>query len=371
MKRIIACLTLLALVLCAGSACALNYAPYAVEAQYGTELYPLSGSEVMAFHQEFFSPKAPIPTSIVFWKDGKAGSPIPVHGEDESIYPFATRDGRIGLIFSKIPEHTKCRVAYWDGKKFADAFTLSKGYQTWWTGEVFLCRPMNQKDKGVKLFDADGKQVLEVRAKMGRPFDVARSRKNWVFLNSVSLDSDATQLVWIDDNGKLKVECALPDELFYNVIGDGLGGAYTWGATKADYRKTRIVHAGADGKVIFNAVLSAPDSVLGVDCAAMDERDGSLMVYGHCVANSRKMYRLFAARISADGELLACDVRDFSKPQTYNIDVKLSPAGVPWALSSSVVIPENKKGTVYAVPFAELDKGRDPGITLRAEGAAR
>lgn len=365
MKRIMVCLTLLALVLCAGSACALNYAPYAVQAQNGTELFPLSGSEVMAFHQEFFSPKAPIPTSLVLWKGGKAVSQIPVDNRGESIRVIVTRDGRIGLLFSQIQGQRKSRVAYWDGEKFADAFSLPKGYDVSWTGSVFLCRPVNQKGKGARLYDADGKQVLEARTTKGA-FDIARTGKNWVFL-----DIDAPQLGWVDASGKLKAECALPNESFYNVIGDGLGGAYTWGATEADYRQTRVIHAGADGKVIFNAVLSAPNSVLGIDCVALDERDGSVMAYGHCVAHSRRMYRLFAARIGADGELLACDVRDFSKPQTYSISVKLSPDGVPWAVSSSAEIPENKKGTVYAVPFVELDKGRDPGIVLRAQGAAR
>ncbi|MBQ2948470.1 MAG: hypothetical protein IJD94_05780 [Clostridia bacterium] len=151
------------------------------------------------------------------------------------------------------------------------------------------------------------------------------------------------------------------DEDFHynNLHPDGDGGVILSGSLVNDYKRYRLTHLSAEGKLFWSKTLETKNAITHPACVR-ENGDGTATLYGYCVAKSRDLYTIFAMTLNPQGEVIRLDVRDYSAREDTGPQILLTPEGE--AVVYSFELPE--KPAVY-LPFFALPQAGDPGIHLR------
>lgn len=140
---------------------------------------------------------------------------------------------------------------------------------------------------------------------------------------------------------------------------DRLGGFFRQdGFNHGDYSPVYLVHYNAAGKEDRTLVLKGDDVCLSLLAAAQGP-EGICTVYGSMVANSRKIYTVFALTFDENLNILRQDIRNID-PQygCYGPAIYLAQDGTPWVQIDEV----GSEGSGYLglapvlIPFDKLEK---------------
>lgn len=146
----------------------------------------------------------------------------------------------------------------------------------------------------------------------------------------------------------------------YNTLHtDGQDGVLMTGALDSDYKQYRVTHLTADGKCNWNKTLSVKKAIAH-PTRAVAQKDGSTTLYGYAVANSRGLFTIFTMNMDAQGNVLSIDVRDYSARKDISPKILFSYDNTPFVYSF-----ESEDFPAVLVPFEDLPKTKDPGITLK------
>ena len=376
MKRLLALLILFLLL----PACALAFdlSPYILPAAEWDESYsppvPLSANDYL---QEYFYPGADFETDFKFEhhllrvKDGQRVMDIPL--SDHGGYALLYADGRIGLMQEiSYPEETKemwksHHVLYdvedealSDPRTFdGDPYTLAL-YSFGFAG---MCHSGEDQSELVLY----GDKTLAPLFRYTVPFSRA-------YVQDACVSGDAAYIL-IKQHGRPSLpDCILlritqdgldwtwhtTDEKYrYNVITpDGQGGVLLKGSLNEDYKRSRITRVNASGNECWNKTLHGKNAVIH-PYLTTGNPDGTVTLYGSCIARSRALYTLFAMTIDAEGHVLALDVRDYSA--RADTGPTIMPAHDGTILVYSI---DTKEQPGVLVPFDALPKAEDPGIGM-------
>lgn len=147
----------------------------------------------------------------------------------------------------------------------------------------------------------------------------------------------------------------------YNVTTpDGQGGILLKGSLNEDYKQSRITCIDAAGSERWSKTLSGKKAVIH-PALTIPNPDGTAMLYGYCVAKSRGLFTVFAAALSAQGDILSLDVRDYSARADTGPNIMLAQDGTVLVYSFEID-SANQPGVL--VPFDALPKAKDPGIRM-------
>lgn len=149
------------------------------------------------------------------------------------------------------------------------------------------------------------------------------------------------------------------DFRYNNLHPDGNGGVILSGSLKEDYKRYRMTHLSADGKLYWSRTLETKNAITHPACAR-ENGDGTATLYGYCVAKSRSLYTIFAMTLNPQGEVIRLDVRDYSAREDTGPQIMLTPEGEPVIYSFQL----SGKPGVY-LPLSALPQAGDPGIRLR------
>jgi len=146
----------------------------------------------------------------------------------------------------------------------------------------------------------------------------------------------------------------------YNTLHtDGQNGALMTGSLNSDYTQYRVTHLTADGECDWNKTLSVKKAIAHPS-RAVSQEDGSTTLYGYVVANSRGLFTIFAMNMDAQGNVLSIDVRDYSSRKDISPKILFSHDNTPFVYSF-----ETDNLPAILVPFEDLPKAKDPGITFK------
>lgn len=380
MKRIAAAL-LLGLALIPACALAFDLSPYILPHAEWDESYsspvPLSATDYL---QEYFHPGDNFEADLNFDhhllrvtdRQRVMDISLPDHGGYE---PLLYADGRFGLLqVTSYPEETK---ETWknhytlydvDGEKLANARTLD--------GDLYALalypfgfagmRDYSENQSELILYDAD---TLEPFFRYVVPFDRA-------FVQDACLSGDAAYLLIkqhghpslpdcivlrVTENGLDWVYHTTAESYRYNCLfADGQGGVLMKGSLAEDYKRSRITRLNADGKGYWSKTLTGKNAVIHPSLT-IPNSNGTATLYGTCIARSRGLFTVFAMTLSAQGDILSLDVRDYSARADTGPALLLAQDGTVLVYSFEID-SEHQPGVL--VPFDALPKAEDPGIGL-------
>lgn len=169
---------------------------------------------------------------------------------------------------------------------------------------------------------------------------------------SMCISSDHTVVWTYEDNGRIAACNAL--------YPDGQGGVLLSGSYESDYKKYRITHLNASGECDWTKTLAAKKTIVHPSLAIAKD-DGSISLYGYAVAASRDLYTVFSLNLDAQGHVLSLDVRDYSARKDTGPSILLARDGTVLVYSNQFV----SSPPAVLVPFDDLPKARDPGITFK------
>ncbi|MBQ7052455.1 MAG: hypothetical protein IJN79_06635 [Clostridia bacterium] len=163
------------------------------------------------------------------------------------------------------------------------------------------------------------------------------------------------------EDGEVSWAYHTTDEDFHynNLHPDGDGGVILSGSLVSDYKRYRLTHLSAEGKLFWSKTLETKNAITHPSCAR-ENGDGTATLYGYCVAKSRSLYTIFAMTLNPQGEVLSLDVRDYGAREDTGPQIMLTPEGEPVIYSFQL----SGKPGVY-LPLSALPQASDPGIRLR------
>jgi len=373
MKRMLA--MLLCCLLLPAAALAFDLTPYALEPlgeyDFTHSVLPISRSEYIRVHSHS------TPDDTIIWtldrrKDGMRALELTLPRQKHMSYsPVFLPDGAIGIM------QQAARI---------------EGTQIW--------------KKDYTLYDLTSGQLVNPRTFEGDPYMLERFEGG--FAGVCGEGDELSELLIYDDAMNLRLRCMLPladariqaafsqdgavfvlilhqgmepdvialrigadntiDQLFtytedtyhYNDLHpDGQGGALLTGALDADYKRYRVTHLTADGACDWSKTLSVKNAVAH-PAQAIAQEDGSVTLYGSAIAASRNLYTVFAMNMDAQGNVRSIDVRDYAARGDASPSILFAQDETPFVYS--FVVDERP---AVLVPFDDLPKTDDPGITLQ------
>ncbi len=358
-------LLILCLLLPAG-ALALDLTPYLLppESEYEStlEILPLSGS---AYVRRSVGPLSRVtgnPEDTVFvtrlrrYENGVCVSDITFPAAEHGEYGVVLRqDGRSGILravsFTTPQEAWKHAYTLYDldGGELANARTFEgEPYmlRDWQGGFAGLCAAGNGQST-LMVYDEDAQPLLRylLLCQNGSP-----SIPDIVMLR-------------VDASAALSWTARFTDEAGrYNMLlPDGQGGVLMTGSLPEDYKQYRVTRIDADGRTCWSKVLSAPKAVLQ-PLSAEALPDGTVALYGSCVAKSRSLFTLFSITLDAEGRILASDVRDYSDRADIGPALLTAADGTKLVYSFGI---GSKDQPGVLIPFSALPAADNPSITLK------
>lgn len=161
-------------------------------------------------------------------------------------------------------------------------------------------------------------------------------------------------------NGEIKWQKG-PDDTAYALQMDQQGGYFlNRSANDSTYTPKIIEHYNGDGQLLWRKTLSG-DRVLLSTRAWIDPETGHVVIYGHAVAKSRGIFRVFRLKADENGNQMSLDVRECDYRQSYDMNVVVSPAT---GRAMVVVTPLDNAPSVF-VPFDVLPPAPDTGLRLK------
>ncbi|MBQ7657332.1 MAG: hypothetical protein IJS41_12600 [Clostridia bacterium] len=236
-----------------------------------------------------------------------------------------------------------------------------------------LCRGgfavLIQEDEGQFLNLYDGQGKLEARLPLSDAYhSVVRAQRDQTGLWAVTLASAGgrTYTFMTVRDGEI-IWQSRPTMDTYTARMDGRGGYFhlEYGGKYSDtYKPLIISHCDATGNAEWNKTLTGDKVLLESVNARFDPETGHLILTGSAVANSRKIYRVFRMEVDENWKTVSMDVRECNYHESYHLVVAVSPLTcktmvLARAISDGYDIP------AVLVPFDDLPKAPNPGITLR------
>ena len=171
------------------------------------------------------------------------------------------------------------------------------------------------------------------------------------------------------DKGQVRYKTQLPQA--ENIEGrillpDPRGGFFIMeGYRPGNYEPAYLSHYGADGQPDRRMTLSGKNVVVNPITSAIDPDSGRFILYGSAVANSRKVYTVFALTLDDSLETTGLDVRTIRKEYgDYDPAIHTAPDGTAWVHISD--LSGSYKNWPVLIPFGQLKKStKNYGITLR------
>ena len=367
-------------------ALALDLTPYLLppETEYEStlEVLPLSGS---VYYRRSVGPLSRVtgnPEGTVFvtrlrrYENGVCVSDVTFPAAEHGEYGVVLRqDGRSGILravsFATPQEAWKHAYTLYDleGDNLANARTFEgEPYmlRDWQGGFAGLCAAGDGQST-LMVYDEDAQPLLRYTV----PFEDA-------FLLSHVRSADALYLLLcqngspsipdilmlrVDDSAALSWTTRFTDEGgWYNqLLPDGQGGVLMTGSLPEDYKQYRVTRIDADGRTCWSKVLSAPKAVVQ-PLSAEALPDGTVALYGSCVAKSRSLFTLFSITLDAEGRILANDVRNYSDRADIGPAILTATDGTKLVYSFGIGSAD-QPGVL--VPFDVLPRAENPGITLK------
>ena len=175
-------------------------------------------------------------------------------------------------------------------------------------------------------------------------------------------DTGTLYAAYVDDGQeKYRVELPLdeaaPGRLFSP---DREGGfLYRNGKNTGDYSPVNLVHYDQEGRYDRTVALTGDRVVIRPYAAAMDPDEGLCTLYGSLVANSRKIYTVFALTLNSDLQVIRQDIRKIDPEYgDYEPMIYLTPDGTAY-----VSFCEVRSGDAswqglspVMIPFSQLEK---------------
>lgn len=167
------------------------------------------------------------------------------------------------------------------------------------------------------------------------------------------------------DHGSIKYKVKLPDHGYFQAA-DGKGGFFTTEeGPSGDYSPVRLLHYDAYGKADRVMQLTGDRVVLSFENAKLNENTGLCTLYGYAVANSRKVYTVFALTLDADLKGYTLDMRNIDPEyQEYAPSVSMAPDGAAYVIIHDM--RNKKKLRPVMIPFSMLDETKEThGLEFR------
>ncbi len=156
------------------------------------------------------------------------------------------------------------------------------------------------------------------------------------------------------------------DYLLYALLAGAQGSVLLTGSHEEDYRRHLVLCVGAQGDVLWERILSAPNAAVRPRLTRQNE-DGTLTLYGSCIAAPRDLYTVFAMTLDTDGRVLSLDVRDMRIEGAVTDDTEPD-FSLSWDGSALVemLVTRQKEITKAVALFSDLPQASSaPAITFR------
>lgn len=297
--------------------------------------------------------------------------PLPDHGG----YALLYADGRFGLLqATSYPEETKemwkehYTVYDVEGESLANPRTFD--------GDPYALTLYPFGFAGMRNYGEDQSELVLYDDKTLAPFFLYTVPFSRAYVQDACQSSDAVYLLIkqhglpslpdcivmrITANGLDWVYHTTDRDFRYNVImPDGQGGILLKGSLNEDYMRSRITRINASGSESWSKTLSGKKAVIHPYLAA-ENPDGTITLYGSCIAKSRGLFTVFAMTLDAKGYTLALDVRDYSSRADTGPTLMRAQDGTVLVYSFEI---DSVKQPGVLVPFDALPKAEDPGISL-------
>lgn len=354
-------------------ALAFNLTPYQLEPlgeyDFTHSVLPISRSEYLRFHSHSI-PGDTIIWTLDHWKDGRQHLELkPPKQEYTGYTPLFLPGGAIGVL-----QHRDREKQIW--KQDYTLYDLAGGglvNPRTFEGNPYMIKRFDSGFAGVcgetgqpsELLVYD--EAMNLRLRHILPLTDARLQgafshngEVFVLILHQGMDPDVFALRVRADNTVAWTYAYDETAYHYNTLHtDGQGGMMLTGSLESDYKQYRVMHLNADGECDWAKTLSAKKAIAH-PTKAIAKDDGSLTLYGYVVAKSRGLFTVYALNMDAQGNVLSIDVRDYSACKDTAPQLLFSHDGTPFVYSFAV-----DSRPAVLVPFDDLPRAKDPGITLK------
>ena len=172
------------------------------------------------------------------------------------------------------------------------------------------------------------------------------------------------------DHGTERYRVTLPQEEFLPeriLLQDKHGGFFCLnGYRPAGYEPEYLVHYQEEGRYDRTLALAGDNVVVHACASATNANSGLCTIYGSAVANSRKIYTVFAMTLDGNMNVSNLDVRKIDPAYgNYNPEIMIAPDGTPYVY---IECYSGKSLRPVLIPFTKLKKsGKSYGLKLLQE----
>ena len=365
---------------------ALDLTPYLLppETEYEStlEVLPLSGSVYVRRSVGPLSRVTGNPEDTVFvtrlrrYENGVCVSDITFPAAEHGEYGVVLRqDGRYGILravsFTTPQEAWKHAYTLYDldGGELANARTFEgEPYmlRDWQGGFAGLCAAGDGQSTLI-VYNEDAQPLLRYPVPFEDAFLLSHVRSGdalyLLLCQNGSPSIPDILMLRVDASAALSWAARFTDEAgrYNKLLPDGQGGVLMTGSLPEDYKQYRVTRIDTDGCTCWSKVLSAPTAVLQ-PLSAEALPDGTVALYGSCVAKSRSLFTLFSITLDAEGRILASDVRNYSDRADIGPAILTAADGTKLVYSFGIG-SEDQPGVL--IPFSDLPAADNPSITLK------
>lgn len=373
MKRIWT--ALLCLLLLPACSLAFDLTPYELEPlgiyDFAHQVLPIARGEYIRIHSHSI-PGDTILHTLDYYKNGQLHLQLLLPEYKYAGYSsFFLQDGSVGVM--QLTDRIE-GTQIW--KKDYTLFTLSGGElinPRTFEGEPYMLKRFDGGYAGVR---GDGDELSELliydealSLRLRHPLPLNNTRIQaafsagedvFVLILHQGMKPDVIAMRISADNTVAWTYTYAEEAYHYNDLHpDGQRGALMTGSLASDYKQYRVTHLNADGECDWNKTLSVKKAVIH-PIQAVAQGDGTVTLYGSAVAKSRDLFTVFAMNMDAQGNVLSLDVRDYSAREDTSPEILFSSDGTPYVHS---IVVDSRPAVL--VPFDDLPKAQDPGITLK------
>ena len=235
---------------------------------------------------------------------------------------------------------------------------------------VMAEKRLDENNKEIRVFDADGRQLLFWQGVVPNFLYVFRLARltDGAFLMEISV-TNPTQLRYlycVDAAGERWHFSYSGDS--HSFFPDEQGGFFEVfdQQSTSSYGPALISHYDGQRRLITEKSLQGGNVVKGIASIRWDGASGRYILYGKSMANSRKVYQVFRLDADADLNLLSLDVRDLNAAYgDYGATLCVPPSGNAWVFTCPLDDALRQTALPALIPFDALPQGADPGLKLQ------
>lgn len=381
---------LAAALLCVSAPAGAEYSNYrlTVGDPYGyTTVFPLDAHNAIVRVRSYREDDAP--WHVTWYRDGQVFSDIAgeeaiqYNNEADLVMPIPTewdgsrlsvcyrvRTGELKTVWGLYgqilsPDSFETRFAQWteDGLKESAAAPASWD-ATYENGQI----KVYVEGDAWRILDGEAEYRLPRNAADNETIVICRHASADTILLKIQTSTSGAWAVCLD-RGQVRYKTALPSNESIEdriMLPDPSGGFFIMdGFRPGNYDPAHLLHYGADGQQDRRLTLRGNKVVVNAIASATDPESGRFILYGSAVANSRKVYTIFALTLDENLNTVGLEVRNIDKAYgDYDPAVFTTPDGTAWVYINEVAGPDFLWPVL--IPFSELKESKkDYGVTLR------